>query len=461
MFHRAEIKKRAKAQIKGNVLTLFLCNLIIGIILMITMPLLGAGLLIFPALSISGVIIYLSLTQNVRPKIGDIFKGFGMFGKALWLCIITTFFKMAWSLLFVIPGIIKGYAYSMAPYILADNPEMTAREALRESKKLTKGYKGQLFIMQLSFIGWFMLAPLTFGLLFIWLGPYIGATYANAYLALKGGDYAETVNINKRSGENNKDDINYGTHELFVLPYKKSALPVYMHVFAGIIGYAAGFAVLWLFYRQIVFAIIGAMAFVPAIIVMNIGAAKKKRLNNLLRQFQNFLDSLVVSLQAGKTDLGAMESAIGDLELMYSPKADIVKEIKLIVKKFGNRQSIGEALTDFAERSGLEDIGIFAEIYTAVEGKGAKTREIVVRTQKILSDKIEIEAEIKTIISSAVMELNIISIIPILIVAIMGFMGGEMMEGLFTPTGHVIATIAILIFVGAYLLGRKLANIKI
>jgi tight adherence protein B len=258
----------------------------------------------------------------------------------------------------------------------------------------------------------------------------------------------------------NKDGINYKTHELFVLPYTKSALPFFIHVIFGIAGYAAGFCVIWLFYRRTAFAVFGALAFVPALILMNIGAAKKKRLNNLLRQFQSFLDSLVVSLQAGRTDLGAMESAVGDLELMYSPKADIVKEIRLVVKKFGNRQSIGEAFTDFAERSGLEDVKIFAEIYSAVEGKGAKTREIVLRTQKILSDKIEIQEEIKTIISSAVMELNIISIIPIVIAAIMGFMGGEMMEGLFTPTGHVIATVAVIIFVAAYILGRKLANIK-
>jgi tight adherence protein B len=254
--------------------------------------------------------------------------------------------------------------------------------------------------------------------------------------------------------------MDYTKSDFYVLPYEKSALSPVAHIVAGIVGYAVGFAIIWLFYRQTMFAVFAAAVFVPVGILANIGGAKKKRLNNLLRQFQNFLDSLVVSLQSGKTDLGAMESAINDLEFMYSAKADIVKEVKLIVGKFGNRSSIGEALVDFGERCGLPDVKIFAEVYSAIEGKGSKTSEIVTRTQKILSDKIDIQSEIKTIISGAVMELNIITVVPVIIVAVMGFMGGELMEGLFTPTGHVIATIAIGIFIGAYLLGRKLTNIK-
>ena len=257
------------------------------------------------------------------------------------------------------------------------------------------------------------------------------------------------------------DNKNRG-RDLFVEPYDQCTLTAFAHVISGIIGYAAGFLVLWLFYHQLIFSLFAALAFVPAAIVMRIGAAKKKRMTNLLRQFQNFLDSLVVSLQSGRTELGSIESASEDLALMYSEKADIVKEARLIVQKFNNRQKIGEALTDFAERCGLEDIKVFAEVYSAIEGKGEKTREIVARTQKILADKIEIEAEIKTIISGAANELNIIVVIPVIMVAIMGFMGGELMAGLFTTIGgHIVATISIIIFIGAYFLGKKMSNIDV
>ena len=257
------------------------------------------------------------------------------------------------------------------------------------------------------------------------------------------------------------DNQNRG-RDLFVEPYDQCTLSLFSHVISGIVGYAAGFAVLWLFYHQTVFSLFAALAFVPAAIVMRIGASKKKRMTNLLRQFQNFLDSLVVSLQSGRTELGSIESAAEDLALMYSEKADIVKEARLIVQKFNNRQKIGEALADFAERCGLEDIKVFAEVYSAIEGKGEKTREIVARTQKILADKIEIEAEIKTIISGAANELNIIVVIPVIMVAIMGFMGGELMAGLFTTAGgHIVATISIIVFIGAYLLGKKMSNIDV
>ena len=87
-------------------------------------------------------------------------------------------------MLFVIPGIVKGLSYSMAHYVLADHPEMTARQALNESKRITQGHKGELFVLNLSFLGWQILASFTFGILYIWLIPYMQATVANFYRSL-------------------------------------------------------------------------------------------------------------------------------------------------------------------------------------------------------------------------------------------------------------------------------------
>ncbi len=185
MINRSEMKKAAKAQIKGNIGILFACQFVISLISSLAAPVFLAGFLIAPSFALSTTMIYIALTQNIRPSLGDIWKGFNVFGKALWLKIITGFFTFAWSLLFIIPGIVKGYAYLMAPYILADNPGMTAREALAESKRMTNGHKGELFVLMLSFIGWTLLIPLTLGLIVIWLAPYTHATLANYYLAMK------------------------------------------------------------------------------------------------------------------------------------------------------------------------------------------------------------------------------------------------------------------------------------
>ncbi|MCL1999415.1 MAG: type II secretion system F family protein [Turicibacter sp.] len=246
-----------------------------------------------------------------------------------------------------------------------------------------------------------------------------------------------------------------------IAPYEDCILPFYVHILVGFAGYGVGTVVLWLFYRHWLMALIGAALFVPILIAVNMVNSKKRRLDRLLGQFQNLLESLVVSLQAGGTDLAAFQHALEDMKLMYSEKTDIVKETETIILKFANGISIGEALTDFANRCGLSDVKLFAAVYVSVEGKGEKTREIVLRTQKILSDKISIEQEIKTMSSGAVMEINIMVVIPILIVAIMGFMGGELLQGLFTTPGRVVTTISIGIFIGAYILGRKITNIKV
>ncbi len=118
--------------------------------------------------------------------LGDVFSGINQTGRALWLNILVSFFTFLWSLLFVIPGIIKQYSYSMAFYVLADNPELTAREALAKSKEIMQGHKLDLFVLHLSFIGWFFLVGLTFGIAAIYVIPYMSTTVANFYNSIKG-----------------------------------------------------------------------------------------------------------------------------------------------------------------------------------------------------------------------------------------------------------------------------------
>jgi uncharacterized membrane protein len=182
MRTRQEIKVQAKSQIKGNIGAYFLASIIYGGLAMVTFW----AVVLIPPLSMSFTIFSLEMARNREIKAGDVFKGFNLFGKALWLAIITGFFVSVWSLLLIVPGIIKAYSYSMAPYILADNPDMTAREALRESKRITQGYKGELFVLDLSFIGWRLLAIPTLGLISIWLSPYTSVSWANYYLELSG-----------------------------------------------------------------------------------------------------------------------------------------------------------------------------------------------------------------------------------------------------------------------------------
>lgn len=107
-----------------------------------------------------------------------------------YLHIVWTYFLMVlkvllWSLLLIIPGIVKAFAYSMAVYIMVENPEMRAIDAIHKSQDMMRGHKFDLFYLMLSFIGWGLLCILTLGIGFLWLSPYMYATQAAFYEDLK------------------------------------------------------------------------------------------------------------------------------------------------------------------------------------------------------------------------------------------------------------------------------------
>lgn len=99
--------------------------------------------------------------------------------------LVTKVLIFLWSLLLIIPGIIKAYAYRMVPYILADNPNIGVREAIALSNEMTMGHKFDMFVLDLSFIGWYLLGSLAFGIGVLFVMPYDNATNAELYLVLR------------------------------------------------------------------------------------------------------------------------------------------------------------------------------------------------------------------------------------------------------------------------------------
>ena len=129
-------------------------------------------------------------------NLGNLFSGFKEnYGRNVLTMLCVSLFTFLWSLLFIIPGIIKAYEYSMIPYILSENPEISRKEAFERSRQMTKGYKGELFVLDLSFILWHLLCLVTCGLGEIFLAPYITATKAEAYEFLKANLDQNTANF--------------------------------------------------------------------------------------------------------------------------------------------------------------------------------------------------------------------------------------------------------------------------
>ena len=114
-------------------------------------------------------------------RFGDLFSKFDYFGTGFAQYFLRTLYQVLWSLLFIIPGIIKGYSYAMTPFILAENPNLTASQAISLSQDMMDGHKADLFYLDLSFIGWALLATLTLNLGNIALNPYRNAAYAAFY----------------------------------------------------------------------------------------------------------------------------------------------------------------------------------------------------------------------------------------------------------------------------------------
>lgn len=111
--------------------------------------------------------------------------GFGNWLHVVWGMILSTIYIFLWTLLLIIPGIIKSYSYALTPYILVEHPEMSANEAIEESMRLMDGHKFDLFYLQLSFIGWAILSILSLGLGFFWLIPYQMTAQAAFYKDIK------------------------------------------------------------------------------------------------------------------------------------------------------------------------------------------------------------------------------------------------------------------------------------
>lgn len=145
----------------------------------------GSSLLIMGPFALGLTIISLRVVRREGINVEMLFEGFRDFARSLVASLLIMLFVALWSLLLIIPGIIAALSYSMTFYILADNPDLTASEAITKSKIMMFGHKTELFWLYLSFIGWAILCLLTAGIGFFWLLPYIYTSTAIFYENLK------------------------------------------------------------------------------------------------------------------------------------------------------------------------------------------------------------------------------------------------------------------------------------
>lgn len=148
-----------------------------------------------------GYFLFIIGIGNDKGEYGNLFDGFKRFKDTFLFNLITTIIIVIGFILFIVPGIILALTYSMGYLIMKDNPDVTATEAMQMSKTMMSGHKIDYLLFCLSFIGWFFLGILTFGLGFFYLTPYFHAAKVEYYNNLKGPSYEDV--------QNSFDDFDY------------------------------------------------------------------------------------------------------------------------------------------------------------------------------------------------------------------------------------------------------------
>ncbi len=203
-MNRVELKTKAKNILKGNwgqaISLLLLYGLISfgsGIVVDLisemfhltgqTSAILGdiVNVVVSAFFTLGTTSFYLKLSRGEEVTYKELFSKTDMFVVALLAIVLISIFTTLWTLLLIIPGIIAAINYSQTYYILIDDQDKNAYDAIKASKEIMNGHKWDYFVLILSFTGWMVLATLTLGIGFIWLVPYMQVTLANFYDSIK------------------------------------------------------------------------------------------------------------------------------------------------------------------------------------------------------------------------------------------------------------------------------------
>ncbi len=165
MLTNAEMRRAAKSALQGHwgisIGVYFLSTIITAAVSGAVgwIPVIGwvAGMLITGPISIGVTWFFLAISRQDEPDIAYMFSAFKDFGRTFLAFLLVSIFTLLWSLLFIIPGIIKGYSYSQTFFILRDNPQISALDAITESRHMMNGYKGKLFGLSLTFLLWYLI----------------------------------------------------------------------------------------------------------------------------------------------------------------------------------------------------------------------------------------------------------------------------------------------------------------
>lgn len=246
-----------------------------------------------------------------------------------------------------------------------------------------------------------------------------------------------------------------------MVDYNEYIIPLKMKIIYASFAVSTVLAVSYMFYRSLLLSLI-----ISPLGLIYLKYRRKqiiaKRKNELNLQFKDLLVSLSSSLAAGKTLEKAFESALSDLYVLYpSDDAYIVRETRIIINRLSLNTTVEEAISDFANRSYIDDIRNFSDVIIICKRTGGNLVEAIKNSSRIISDKIEMEHEIDTLLSSRKFEQKILNVMPIAMIFILSTTAAEYIQPIFTTAmGRVAMTVCLLLLMTAYLVSNKIMDIR-
>lgn len=233
------------------------------------------------------------------------------------------------------------------------------------------------------------------------------------------------------------------------------------HMQYNLEGVAATFVLGGLFYKSIV----GILMVSPLIYFYQ----KKRKVKQVKErkwkmnlEFRDGILALSAALEAGYSAEHALEEACKDLQQLYSENAMIIKEFSYMVNQLRMNITVEKTLEDFGERTGIDDIQNFSDVFYTAKRTGGDLLNIIKNSSNIISDKVEVQREIITLITAKRLEANIMKVIPILILIYLSISSPGFLDPLYHNTiGFIVMTAFLLIYLGAYILIDKIVEIRV
>lgn len=229
----------------------------------------------------------------------------------------------------------------------------------------------------------------------------------------------------------------------------------------GLIGYAAAFFVILLFYNNVILSgVLGAAGAVAMIVYQNKRRIEKEKWQ-LTMQFKDAMDSMISALTAGYSMENAITESYRDLSMMYAADTRILRELWDMKQKISMHEPLDRILLDFASRSGVEDIHTFAQVYVTARRSGGNLVKIMKRTADNIGEKMEIQREIETMIAGKKMESICMMVIPLFIIVYLRVFSPGFLDPVYQgAAGRLFMTGALFVYVISVIWSRAIMNIN-